>query len=81
MISRNDMSLPSIKKCWHNMKSRCYNPNCPTYKWYGARGVKVCDRWRYSFENFYADVGDPPEGKSLDRWPDINGNYEPENWR
>ncbi len=63
------------------MKSRCYNPNCPTYKWYGARGVKVCDRWRYSFENFYADVGDPPEGKSFDRWPDINGNYKPGNWR
>jgi hypothetical protein len=64
---------------WHAMKGRCYNKNRKCYKWYGAKGVIVCDRWLDSFENFYADMGDKPTIKhSIDR---INpfGNYEPTN--
>lgn len=66
---------------WLAMKSRCYNPKNIGYSLYGGRGIKVCDRWLNSFENFYADMGDPPSpNHSLDR-TDVNGNYCPENCR
>lgn len=62
------------------MRSRCERPNHRAYKYYGGRGIKVCDRWR-KFENFLADMGDKPKGKEIDRYPDKNGNYEPGNCR
>lgn len=69
-----------IYSIWVAMIQRCENPKSTAYKWYGARGISVCERW-HSFENFYADVGDPPEGMSLDRYPNMDGNYEPSNFR
>jgi predicted GIY-YIG superfamily endonuclease len=68
-------------KSWDAMKQRCINPNNNSYSRYGALGVKVCDRWLESFENFYADMGDRPYGMTLDRYPDKHGNYEPGNCR
>ena len=64
---------------WDNMIQRCTNPNRPEYPYYGGRGITVCDRWR-SYENFLADMGERPDGLTLDR---INndGNYEPGNCR
>jgi hypothetical protein len=66
--------------CWDHMKQRCYNSKHKSYKDYGDRGIIVCDRW-LKFENFLADMGEVPEGLSLDRYPDVNGNYEPHNCR
>lgn len=64
---------------WESMKERCQNPNLPGYKKYGAKGIKVCERWQ-KFENFYADMGDRPAGTTLDRIDPL-GNYEPGNCR
>jgi hypothetical protein len=61
------------------MIQRCSDENAPNWVYYGGRGIKVCDRWR-KFENFLADMGERPEGKTLDRI-DVNGNYEPGNCR
>ncbi len=67
-------------RAWKSMIQRCTNPNRDVYKYYGGRGIKVCDRWRYSFQNFYEDVGISPNGMELDRINN-NGNYEPSNCR
>jgi hypothetical protein len=64
---------------WYAMKQRCTNPNNKSYAGYGARGVTICERW-LSFENFHADMGDRPEGHTLDRIDNARG-YEPENCR
>jgi hypothetical protein len=64
---------------WKGIRNRCNSPNHPRYKDYGGRGIKVCKRWD-AFENFIADMGERPEGYSLDRI-DVNGDYEPTNCR
>jgi len=57
------------------MKQRCLNPNNDAYKDYGERGITVCNRW-LDFKNFYADMGDRPEGKELDRKDNDKGYYK-----
>lgn len=64
---------------WENMKSRCNNDEATGYENYGGRGISVCERWD-KFENFLADMGERPEGMSIDRI-NVNGNYEPGNCR
>lgn len=64
---------------WAQMRQRCGNPKHPKYYMYGERGIKVCARWRV-FENFLADMGERPKGKTLDRI-DFNGDYKKENCR
>ena len=71
------MSRSKIYHIWASMIQRCENPKNPRFKDYGGRGIKVCKKW-HSFENFYEDVGDKPENRSLDR-SDNDGNYQPEN--
>lgn len=63
---------------WLGLKQRCYNEKEISYPNYGARGIKVCDRWLNSFENFLGDMGLCPEGFSIERM-DYNGDYCPEN--
>jgi hypothetical protein len=63
---------------WHSMKNRCYSPGATGYEYYGGRGIVVCDRWKNSFEDFEADMGECPAGCSLER-KDLNGDYSPEN--
>lgn len=72
---------PREYRIWQAMKTRCSNPKVPNYPWYGGRGITVCERWSSSFENFLADMGPCPLGHSIDRFPDMNGNYEPNNCR
>ena len=67
---------------WSTIKQRCYNPNHAKYHLYGALGVRVCDRWRDSYEAFVADMGPRPSLRhSVDRYPDTDGDYEPGNCR
>lgn len=77
---KHGMAGTGIYRVWAAMKKRCLNPNDASYKNYGGRGIKVCERWM-SFLNFYADMGEPPQaGMDIDR-RDNNGHYEPSNCR
>lgn len=67
---------------WRGMKKRCYNQNAVAYKWYGAKGIKVCEEWRVSFDSFYnwCMSHGYRKGLTIDRI-DGNKDYEPDNCR
>ena len=67
-------------RIWRGIKNRCYNKNVKSYPLYGGRGIKVCERWIESFKSFFEDMGEKPEGMSIDRI-DSNKDYCPENCR
>ena len=73
------MSGTLIYQLWSSMKARCTNPRDPGWRRYGGRGITVCRRWR-TFDNFLADMGTKPAGKSIDRLNN-DGDYEPSNCR
>lgn len=76
------MSRTPMHRTWEAMVRRCADPKMESYRYYGGRGIKVCDRWMGpdGLVNFAADMGTKPPGTSLDRI-DNDGNYEPSNCR
>lgn len=66
-------------KAWQRMKNRCNNPGATQYKWYGGRGIRVCQRWNESFLHFLEDMGEAPSPKHTIERIRVNGNYEPNN--
>lgn len=77
--TRHGMSQTRAFRIWGGMLNRCTNSNDPKYRYYGGRGIKVCERW-LKFENFLSDMGFPPDDLSLDRI-DTDGDYRKENCR
>ena len=77
LVTKHGMTDTPEFSTWAGMKFRCDNKNCEAYKNYGGRGIKYHDSWR-DFANFYRDMGNKPEGMTLERI-DPNGDYGPEN--
>ena len=76
---KHGMRNTAVYRVWVRMISRCTNPKGDSYKDYGGRGIKVCERWKNSFEMFLADMPPfPGKGWSIER-NNVNGDYEPEN--
>lgn len=67
-----------VYKTWYGIMNRCYNPKADDYEYYGGRGITICDEWRNSVETFCKDMGNRPEGMSIER-TDVNGPYDKEN--
>lgn len=79
-LTKHRMCFTPTYSSWTAMLKRCYNKNHQAYSKYGGAGVTVTERW-HTFTEFYADVGERPDGTTLDRFPNQRGNYEPGNVR
>ncbi len=80
---RKPTSQSTEYKSWASMIQRCLNPTAPNYHLYGGRGIEICEEWqgKDGFAAFARDMGKRPLGTSLDRFPDKDGNYQPDNCR
>lgn len=78
-LFRHGMSRSRTYVSWQAMRKRCTDTTRKNFKNYAH--IKVCKQWNKSFIAFFKDMGERPLGKTLDRWPDKNGNYEPGNCR
>ena len=81
IIKHGESHRTTEYNAWKSMTQRCTNPNHVSWKNYGGRGIRVCDRWRESFESFLSDMGrKPSRHHSLDR-KEVDGDYTPDNCR
>jgi len=76
-MSRHGMTGTPTWKIWRGIIKRCTQINCSRYPYYGGRGIQICNKW-LSFEGFYEDMGDRPDGLTIER-TDVNGDYCKEN--
>lgn len=76
---RHGMTDTKPYKAWKNMKSRCLNERATYYEDYGGRGIQICDRWKNSFDAFWADMKPTYMQELLIGRKDVNGDYSPEN--
>lgn len=76
---KHGMAGTPTYESWKAMRNRCSNPKNDSYPWYGGRGIRVCERWQ-SFDAFFADMGERPDGQTIDRI-DPDGDYTPTNCR
>ncbi len=74
------MSKTPEYRTWTHMIDRCENPKCEDYPHYGGRGIKICERWRASFQDFYSDMGPRPRNHEIDRVRNED-DYKPDNCR
>lgn len=79
MRTTHGMTRSPTYLTWVSMLQRCENPEATGYEYYGERGIQVCENW-HAFEGFLADMGERPDGLTLDRL-DPEGNYEKDNCR
>jgi len=77
MNYKHGMRGSRIYGVWSEIKARCSRPSHPAYKWYGGRGITLCESWK-DFKNFLADMGNAPDGLQIDR-VDNNKGYSPDN--
>ena len=77
LMTTHGQSGTRVYQIWLAMKNRCLRESNPQYKDYGGRGIEICERWLNSFENFYADMGDPPDNEHTIERRNNDGNYEP----
>jgi hypothetical protein len=76
------LSKDPAYRIWCQMRQRCRDTNLKNWPDYGGRGIRVCERWENSFQQFIADVGPRPSAAhQIDRFPNNDGNYEPGNCR
>lgn len=73
------LSYSREHRIWSGIKTRCYNSRSRNYVRYGGRGIRMCERWRHSFEHFFADMGEAPSAVHSIERRNNNGDYTPEN--
>ncbi len=76
IFQTHGMTNSNSYRSWTNMKTRCLNSKCRVFKNYGGRGIKICDEWINSFENFLKDMGNPKNGMTLERLDNEKGYYK-----